>query len=455
MGITNTISRFFGSEQEKLVADPLEIKKTAEKKVICCSSKNLELDLLSDIQKGLLRKYNRAIREILSKTLKVSPLVPQQVLRDRLVDLRNQIMKGDPRNLPKKSVFRSQCELVRREIAAEAYRANREDFQKLSAKEFLAKKKGRYTKDVLREIGLKKGVFFSDLDYLGKTLPNNPEQTYGELIFESAQIFAKKYGVNEKALYRIATSIFAREAHGDPFAVSSTYALGIAGLTSDIYDGSDSRFSAINPFNPRAAIPHGVKYFAILLKANDGNIDRALTAYNAGLGAVRTAAAKAKKRGLAERHYKNFLNKEGREYANLTRELYKKIGADEYLASLLGQEIQIARKETVLPEEEIKKIQKQEKIFAKKAKPKLVRRVRAAPESEKIIEIKKTILMVEARIESTNKPIASFKIPKKRKIILTGNKKTSRKKELLEAKFESTHFKEYIIGWVPADVLSA
>jgi len=377
-------------------------KNVLSKRVEITEEAKGKLLVLSKYHARIFETYKKVTDEILKDAKKRFPKISQQTFLTELHRLVRETIQGDPKSLSNEKTFSERCNQLRMELAKEFYREVRGDYQNFSAVEFLERRKELGMDGVLFEMGLVKGEYSENLNFFREPLPKMrgtevKEKECGELIWESAQIFAKKYGVSGKALYRMAISVFCQESHGDYFAVSRGYALGIAGLTSCQFLGEDAKFPAINPLNPHQAISREIDFFASLLKKNLGNIDLTLSSYNAGSRAVQIARKKGGK------NYKKFLTKEAQEYAAKTRDYYKEVEADLYLAKLLV----------------------------------------------KTIKLQKTVWMRKVVIVSNRRQIPDFKIPKNRQIITTGK----RKGDLIQAKFHSNYFKEYLIGWVPIEVL--
>jgi len=72
------------------------------------------------------------------------------------------------------------------------------------------------------------------------------------------------------------------ESDYDPFAVSKKGASGLMQLMPETAEA----YNVQNVFDPYENIEAGVKYFKKLLKKNDGNVQLALAAYNAGQSVV-------------------------------------------------------------------------------------------------------------------------------------------------------------------------
>lgn len=72
------------------------------------------------------------------------------------------------------------------------------------------------------------------------------------------------------------------ESHGNPFAVSNRGAQGLMQLVPE----TAYQMGVKDPLDPRQNLDGGVHYLQTLLERYNGNLDKALAAYNAGPGAV-------------------------------------------------------------------------------------------------------------------------------------------------------------------------
>lgn len=79
----------------------------------------------------------------------------------------------------------------------------------------------------------------------------------------------------------LALSVLAKESEGDPMAVSKAGALGLFQLMP-----GTAASLGVDPRDPQQNIEGGVRYLSEQLKRYDGNLGKALAAYNAGPGAV-------------------------------------------------------------------------------------------------------------------------------------------------------------------------
>ena len=75
-----------------------------------------------------------------------------------------------------------------------------------------------------------------------------------------------------------------QESRWNPQAVSSKGAIGLAQLMP-----ATARDLGVNPTDPTANLIGGARYLRTLLDEFDGNVEKALAAYNAGPGRVRSA----------------------------------------------------------------------------------------------------------------------------------------------------------------------
>jgi soluble lytic murein transglycosylase len=82
------------------------------------------------------------------------------------------------------------------------------------------------------------------------------------------------------------------ESRFDPFAVSSAGAYGLMQLmpptAKDLFAGRKAALKAAHLFNPVLNIELGTAYVAQLLRRFDGDLQRALIAYNAGPSVARS-----------------------------------------------------------------------------------------------------------------------------------------------------------------------
>lgn len=90
---------------------------------------------------------------------------------------------------------------------------------------------------------------------------------------------SRKYGVDPKLMDAVART----ESNYAPNAVSSAGAVGVMQLMPD----TASSLGVTDIYNPRDNIEGGVKYMKQMLNAFDGNVTKAVAAYNAGPQAVK------------------------------------------------------------------------------------------------------------------------------------------------------------------------
>jgi soluble lytic murein transglycosylase-like protein len=104
-----------------------------------------------------------------------------------------------------------------------------------------------------------------------------PKQTsYDPLIAEAA----RKYGLDENLI----RSVIQTESNFNSQAVSPKGAMGLMQLMP----GTAQSLKVSNPFDPSQNIEGGSKYLRSMLDHFDGNLEQALSAYNAGPKAVET-----------------------------------------------------------------------------------------------------------------------------------------------------------------------
>ena len=100
-----------------------------------------------------------------------------------------------------------------------------------------------------------------------------PKKNYNKWIAESA----KKYKVDEKLLH----ALISAESGYKPYAISSKGAIGLMQLMPET-----AKNLKVNPFNPKENIDGGTRYFKLLLNRFNGDVKKAVAAYNAGPKAV-------------------------------------------------------------------------------------------------------------------------------------------------------------------------
>jgi soluble lytic murein transglycosylase-like protein len=106
-------------------------------------------------------------------------------------------------------------------------------------------------------------------------------------------------------------AVIETESHWDSKAVSSKGALGLMQLVPE----TARQLGVQNAFDPQQNLDGGVRYLQTLLQRYNGDLDRALAAYNAGPGAVDRA------RGVPR-------YRETREYVQKVTDSYYRPGSD-------------------------------------------------------------------------------------------------------------------------------
>lgn len=101
------------------------------------------------------------------------------------------------------------------------------------------------------------------------------ENDFSDLIRQAAH----KYGVDAKLVDAVAKT----ESNYSPTAVSEVGAVGIMQLMPD----TASSLGVNNIYDPKENIEGGVKYIKQLLNTFDGDVKKAVAAYNAGAQAVK------------------------------------------------------------------------------------------------------------------------------------------------------------------------
>ncbi|MBP2629403.1 MAG: Lytic transglycosylase catalytic [Firmicutes bacterium] len=109
----------------------------------------------------------------------------------------------------------------------------------------------------------------------GKSAATNAPADINALINQSAQ----KYGIDPKLVSAVAKA----ESNYTPNAVSDAGAVGVMQLMPD----TASSLGVTNIYDPRDNIEGGVKYIKQLLNTFDGDVSKAVAAYNAGPQAVK------------------------------------------------------------------------------------------------------------------------------------------------------------------------
>jgi soluble lytic murein transglycosylase-like protein len=109
-------------------------------------------------------------------------------------------------------------------------------------------------------------------------VPTRTEPLSAEELDPLVKAASEKYGVDADLIH----AIIKQESDGNPVALSGKGAKGIMQLI----DSTASQYGVQNPYNPEENIDAGVHYLADLLKRYDGDVEKALAAYNAGPEAV-------------------------------------------------------------------------------------------------------------------------------------------------------------------------
>ncbi len=125
-----------------------------------------------------------------------------------------------------------------------------------------------------------------DMDVPSSTLPlDTAGRQEHQSMFERIQRYqghisqaSEEFGVDEALVY----AVISRESSGRPETVSSAGAKGLMQLM----DGTARELGVRDSMNPEQNIMGGTRYLKEMLDRFDGNLERALAAYNAGPGAV-------------------------------------------------------------------------------------------------------------------------------------------------------------------------
>jgi len=135
----------------------------------------------------------------------------------------------------------------------------------------------------------------------------NGETVTREQIQEMIRDAADRHQIDPALVH----AMIGQESDWNPGAISRKGALGLMQLMP----ATASELGVKDPFDPRQNIEGGVKYLRGLLEKYDGDLDRALAAYNAGGGAVDRAG------GIP-----NY--RETRDYVQKIQDVYFQSGAD-------------------------------------------------------------------------------------------------------------------------------
>lgn len=107
-----------------------------------------------------------------------------------------------------------------------------------------------------------------------ETASRDPEEDFSRIL----DGLARRYAVDPN----LVRSVIVAESGGDPNAVSPKGALGLMQLMP----ATASCLGVDDPFDPVQNLEGGIKYLAQLIDRYDGDVEKALAAYNAGPGAV-------------------------------------------------------------------------------------------------------------------------------------------------------------------------
>lgn len=97
-------------------------------------------------------------------------------------------------------------------------------------------------------------------------------------VAQMVQTAAQRYGVDPK----LALAVAQTESSLSPNVVSSAGAVGVMQLMPD----TAASLGVQNPYDPRQNIDGGVRYLKQMLNSFNGDVKKAVAAYNAGAGAV-------------------------------------------------------------------------------------------------------------------------------------------------------------------------
>jgi soluble lytic murein transglycosylase-like protein len=162
---------------------------------------------------------------------------------------------------------------------------------------------------------------------LAGTVPRSPELSAAELanrqkIEVMIREVSERYNV-DPALIR---AVIETESNWNSTAISRKGALGLMQLVP----GTARQLGVNNAFDPKQNLDGGVRYLHTLLERYNGDLDRALAAYNAGPGAVDRARGVPQLRETREyvRKVTDSYNRPGSRTSNGSRPIYQSIGDD-------------------------------------------------------------------------------------------------------------------------------